>query len=152
MTRTPERPGPKDTKVEEYKSFIIKTLLGQTPELEDIPPERLDWSGIASVVSLYNQAFATDRVDIVQAMVRIIEDAQQDPVVVAQVIDIGTNLEIPDLEPSVLKLQKIPLLVSVDFVAEAINNYLLLREFARSRQKSPRNMLESVARIRVGSP
>jgi hypothetical protein len=111
----------------EYRKLIPLTLLGQTAELQAIPVQRLDWSGSGAVLELYDKTSGPERDSIIRAMGLIIEEGADPPIVLAQVLDIATSLDLAQIEPSVQVLKSKP--VALDpLVQAAIDEYLTFRQ------------------------
>ena len=113
-----------------YYDEIIDALTGETPQLRGIPKQRLDWSGCAAVLELYDKTWVRgDREDFIRDMGRVIEDTEDrlPPYVVAQVLHIATSLEIAQVAPNVQKLSS-KVTGSKEPVKTAIGNYLAFRQ------------------------
>jgi hypothetical protein len=110
----------------EYYTQIIEMLQGQTPELRETPRDRLDWAGPGAVLDLYKKTSGRERVEIIEAMERILANGQS-PSVMAQVLHIAASLDIAQLEPYVEELRSKAHLFG-EPVRLAVNNYLAFRK------------------------
>lgn len=115
----------------DYYSDILEMLEGTTPELQEIPSERLDWSGISAVLELYDSTAGEDRDAIIGAFGKVIEDASTSSRIRAQVLLIVTSLELTQLETSIHGIRDKDF-ASEDLVQSAITNYEVSRTL-RSR-------------------
>lgn len=89
-----------------YYEKITDTLHGRTPELSEIPEERLDWSGLAALLNLFHKTSGLDRQEIIRAMGEIIENGEEPPHIIAQLLQIVSSLDLAELEPSVERLEE----------------------------------------------
>jgi hypothetical protein len=112
----------------EYKKLILDVLQGQTPELRDIPRERLDWSGPGALLELYSRTSGKDRAAIIQAIGDIIRNHGGPPAVIAQLVDIASGLDLAEVQPDILALQDKPGVSAEPLLRESINNYLAYRK------------------------
>ncbi len=112
-----------------YESLITDMLEGRTPALREFR-EHLDGAGLSSVLALYQSTGGEDRAAIIHAMGNIIAHGDAAPGILAQVINLATNLDISQVEPSVeqLRAQKI---AHEQPVRDAIVNFLAYRELQR---------------------
>lgn len=116
-----------------YDELIVQMLEGRTPELEEIPPGRLDWAGVSQVLALYDGTAGSERTVIIDAFGRIIEDATLPPPVVAEVVSLAASLDLAQLEPSVEKLhhrlrtERLPQ-AEAAMLEHAVGNFLAYRQ------------------------
>jgi hypothetical protein len=112
-----------------YRNLILATLQGKTPELQNIPPERLDWNGPGALLELYDQTSGKERVAMIQAIGHIMRDHAGPPPVIAQLVDIASRLDLAEVEPDVRALKAEPV-ASLEPLRRSIANYLAHRKLA----------------------
>ncbi len=84
-----------------YQKLILDILQGKTPELRDIPPERLDWNGPGAFLELYGRTSGKDRAALIKAIGQIIHNHSGPSPVIAQLVDIASGLDLAEVEPDV---------------------------------------------------
>ena len=112
-----------------YCDMIVDSLLGRTPGLSAIPPERLDWWGHEAVLRLFNQTAGAEREAFIEALGQITEDEEQ-PEVLAQVVFLVSGLDLAQLEPRVARLRDRPV-AQVDPIRAAVADYFAYRAMRR---------------------
>jgi hypothetical protein len=117
-----------------YQSVILEMLQGQTEELRAIPRERLDWAGPAAVLRRYRKVSGKERSAMIRAIGQVIQDHPASPVVIAQLIDIASGLDLAEVEPQVRKLQAKPF-ASQEPLRDAITNFLAFRDLTKRAEK-----------------
>jgi hypothetical protein len=117
-----------------YQSVILEMLQGQTEELRAVPRERLDWAGPAALIRLYRNTSGKDRSDMIRDIGQVIQDHPSSPVVIAQLIDIASGLDLAEVEPQVRKLQAEPF-ASQEPLRDAIINFLAFRDLTKRAEK-----------------
>jgi hypothetical protein len=119
-----------------YRKLILDTLEGKTPQLQEIPPQRLDWNGPGALLELYHRTSGKDRVAIIRAIGNIVREHAGTPPVLAQLIDIASALELAEVEPDVRALQSDPL-GSQEPLRASIENFLAYRKMMADGQAPP---------------
>jgi hypothetical protein len=123
--------------VQKYRKLIVDTLQGRTAKLREIPPERLDWEGVGSLLALYRQTSGKNRSDLIQAIGAEIEDGSAPKPVLAQLIQIASSLDLSEVEPQIRELQSKP--VATDqLLRDAITNFLTFRQMSASPEQPER--------------
>ena len=119
-----------------YYEKITDTLHGKTPELSEIPEERLDWSGLTALLKLFHKTSGQDRQEIIQAMGQIIEGGEEPPHIIAQLLQIVSSLDLAELEPSVERLEE-KYVAQEEPLRSAISNFKAYRKLnTQSRTES----------------
>lgn len=105
----------------EYKIAIVNALqLGK------------DWEGVSRVHMLYELASGQERNRIIEAMEQIINSHEQEPAVIANLVDIAFDLDISQLDQEIEKLKETNL-YSNEYVNRAVNNYLAFKKLQRNK-------------------
>ena len=121
-----------------YDQEITSMLQGQTLELQE-HANRLDWQGVGAVLNLYDHAIGKNRDRFIMAMRRIVANAEaKPPLVVAQVIDLASSLEITQISPTVDRIAGLPVAQS-DPVKTAVEQYQLRRELSKRLTEQSKN-------------
>jgi hypothetical protein len=125
--------------IKRLSKLVIDTIEGRTPELDGVPCEKLDWAGPAAFLRLFHRTSGGDREAIIRAMGQVIREHLAAPEVIAQVIDIASNLNLAQIEPDVRALARHHKLTSAEPLRGAIANFLSFREVGREvgHGKSP---------------
>lgn len=118
-----------------YYGQIVALLQGDTDELKPYQ-DRLDWHGFGAVLALYEWTSGEEREAFIHAMSRIIEEGEQPPMVIAQVIQLASSLDVSQLEPSIHRLDDKPV-ASDGAVQEAIAKYFAVRHHIAHRGRRP---------------
>ncbi len=125
----------------EYRRAIVDALEGQTDQLRTIPRERLDWAGPGALLALYRKTSGNDRVALVRAIGKVIEDHAVRAPIRAELIQIASSLDLAELEPIVRRLRDKPP-AAEEPLRSAIANFLAFRDLDTS----------SIPRLSVESP
>lgn len=131
--------------VRNFYDAILETLQGRSAALKEIPAERLDWAGPGALLELYRETAGSERDDLIRAMGQVIQDHPGSPAVIAQLIQIASGLDIAQLEPQVLKLQKEPV-AEEEPLRGAIANYLAFRHL----NAAPKALVRPASRLANG--
>ena len=87
-----------------YK-LIVNMLSGEIPGRPDVDPGHDDLEGVDAVLELYHRTRGETRLQVIEAMGQIIENAEKHPMVSAQVLSLVNALDLGQLEPSVQRLK-----------------------------------------------
>lgn len=110
----------------DYYQLIVNRLRGDTADLEQVPKDRLDWHGVASVLRLYHKTTGEDREAFIRAMGQVLEEGEQPAEIMAQLLQMVSSLDLAQLEPSIRRLELKPF-ASREPLYEAIANYFAFR-------------------------
>lgn len=113
--------------VNKYRKSVLDVLQGKTPELQDIPPERLDWDGTGALFELYHRTSGKDRTAIIRAIGDILREHTAPVPVLAQLVDIASGLDLAEIESDIQTLQSEPI-ASEEHLRQSITNYLVYRK------------------------
>jgi hypothetical protein len=119
-----------------YRKLIVDLLQGKSPELRNIPPDRLDWNGPGALLELYDQTSGKDRQAIIQAIGAILQEHTAPVPVLAQLVDIASGLDLAEIEPIVRALQSEDI-ASEEQLRQSITNYLAYRKLMSNGQAIP---------------
>lgn len=122
--------------INKYRKLIVDVLQGKTLELQNIPPERLDWNGPGALLELYDRTSGEDRQAIIQAIGAILQEHAAPVPVLAQLIDIASGLDLAEVEPKIRALQSEPI-ASEKQLRQSITNYLAYRKLMTNGQVIP---------------
>jgi hypothetical protein len=111
----------------DYADLIVRSLKGETDELAAIPSNRLDWNGVSAVMALYAGSADEERTAVIEAIGRVIDDEDLEPSIRAEVVDLAANLDISQVESSVLRLGQSPV-ATEPTVHDAVTHYLAVRQ------------------------
>ena len=120
----------------DYADQIVRSLKGETAELASVPSNRLDWNGVTAVMALYAASENEERLKVIEAIRRIIEDKDLDPAIRAEIVDLTANLDIAQVEASVRRLGQSS--VAADpTVRDAGTHYLAVRQLGALLRHPP---------------
>ena len=122
--------------VNKYRKLVLDVLQGKTPELQNIPPERLDWDGPGGLLELYHRTSGEDRKTIVQAIGGILRESTAPAPLLAQLVDIASALDLAEVEPNIRSLQSEPI-ASQEPLRQSITNYFAYRKLMTNGQEEP---------------
>lgn len=122
--------------VNKYRKLILDIIQGKTPELRDVPPQRLDWNGPGALLDLYDRTSGKDRKAIIQAIGAILQEHAAPVPVLAQLVDIASGLDLAEVEPNIRALQS-ESLASERPLRQSITNYLAYRKLTSNGQAVP---------------
>jgi hypothetical protein len=120
----------------DYQKLVLDTLQGKTPELREIPTERLDWSGPGALIRLFDRTSGAERSALVQAIGQIIRYRSSPLPVIAQLIDFASGFDLAEVEPEVRALQSEPV-ASEEPLRRSILNYLAYRKLVSNGYVAP---------------
>jgi hypothetical protein len=123
----------------DYQKLILDVLQGDTPQLREIPKERLDWTGPGALLDLYAHTSGRERVAIIKAIGNIIHKHSAPFAVVAQLVDIASGLDLAEVEPDVRALQA-ESAASEEPLRNAIANYLAYRKLVANGRAKPKTV------------
>jgi hypothetical protein len=112
-----------------YYRAILDTLQGRTEELRAIPPERLDWTGVAALLALIRKTSGKDRTEIIRSIGQVIRNHTASPSVIAELVNIASSLDLAEVEPEVRGLRATPF-GDQQPLRDAITNFLAFRALA----------------------
>ena len=119
-----------------YRKLVLDVLQGKTPELRNIPPERLDWNGPGALLELYDRTSGKDRKAIIQAIGAILQEHSAPVPVLTQLVDIASGLDLAEVEPNIRALQSEPIAAEKQ-LRQSITNYLAYRKLTTNGQAVP---------------
>ncbi|HEY7033081.1 MAG TPA: hypothetical protein VH482_17170 [Thermomicrobiales bacterium] len=111
----------------DYADLIVRSLKGEVDELAGIPSGRLDWNGVSAVMALYAGSANEERTAVIEAIGRVIDDDNLAPSIRAEVVDLAANLDISQVEASVLRLEQSSV-AEEPVVRDAVTHYLAVRQ------------------------
>lgn len=118
-----------------YEELIVRMLEGRTPELEEIPPDRLDWDGVSAVLALYDGTSGLERHAIIEAIGRVIDDGTAPSLVLADLVSLAASLDLAQLQPNVerlrhrLRMEPLPQ-EDAAMLEQAVTTFLAYRQLA----------------------
>lgn len=110
-----------------FYQLIVDALAGSAHELGNVPLDRLDWEGVSVLLSIYDATSGEEREQIIRAFGQILEEGEQSPEILAQVVQVASNLNVSQVTPSVERLQQ-KSIASKEPLRSAIMNFFAFRQ------------------------
>jgi hypothetical protein len=103
--------------------LIVNMLSGEIPGRPDVDPSHDDLEGVDALLELYHRTRGESRVQVIEALGQIIENAEKHPMVTAQVLSLVNALDLGQLESSIIRLKGKPIAKKNRDLKEEIDNF-----------------------------